>query len=56
MGSAARHAFGDRYSPGAFKVIKGTNGQRTLILLSVVACLFAISVWFLPHVSERRLN
>ena len=32
---------------GAFRVIKGTGVQRTLILLSVLACLFAMSVWLI---------
>jgi amino acid transporter len=32
---------------GAFKVIRGSLLSRTLILLSVLGCLFAIGVWFM---------
>ena len=32
---------------GAFRIVKGTGVQRTLMLLSVLACLFAMSVWLM---------
>lgn len=30
---------------GAFRVIKGSGWQRSLIFLSIIACLFAVVVW-----------
>ena len=38
---------------GAFRIIRDSTPKRLLIFLSVLACLFAIGVWFFIHQNMR---